>query len=232
MELPRSSTSADTQGRISSAYYADSHLPEGQTPEIEVTFREREATVVYRSELIHDTSIQRTVDGKQVETWPVQAEIEVVARPFILQHTLKELLLAKPSERFEGIAHLIGFNALDQIQRDVASFCTKPDTHIPSQVQELPLSVLKIEERLQSRPSLTHINKAYRKGFLNWTTTIRLIYEEAHAHVPSNTTDEELLLHLQKQRNDAVGRNLSGHLDLHAYTELDRNDSMLRVNIS
>ena len=198
------------------------HLPNEQVPEVEAVFREGEAAVVYHSELAHDESFRRMVDGRPIESWPIQDEMEIAARPFILQHTLKELLLAKPHERFEGIARLLGFTLLDQIHRDLVSFCTKPEVHLPPRAQELRRSVFEIESRLQSRATLARITKAYRKGSAGWTTTLSLIYQEAHKHVPPGTTDEELLAQLQKQREEAVGRIVSGRLFLRAYSESER----------
>jgi AAA domain len=198
------------------------HLLETLLPEVEVVFHEGETKIVYHSELANEESIHRMVDGKPTEFWPLQTEIDRAVRPFILQHTLKELLLAKPNERFEGIARLLGFHALHQIQEDVVSFCTKPEAHIPPRVQELRHSVSEIETRLQSQPSLSRIGKAYRKGYLNWTTTSSLINEEARKHIPSDTTDNELLPLLQMQREEAVGRIFSGRLYLPAYSEAER----------
>jgi hypothetical protein len=198
------------------------HLPETLSPEVEAIFHEGETAIVYHSKLANEGSIHRMVDSKPTEFWPLQTEIDRAVRPFILQHTLKELLLAKPNERFEGIARLLGFHALHQIQDDVVSFCTKPEAHIPPRVQELRHLVSEIETRLQSRPSLAHIAKAYRKGYPNWTTTSNIIDEEARKHIPSDTTDKELLPLLQMQREEAVGRIFSGRLYLPAYSEAER----------
>lgn len=145
--------------------YRNPHLPELLVPSVKVTFVDDDGNETeFHGDLAENEITQRFVNGQEVESWPLAQDISEIPKPFILQHALKYLLLAKPSERFQGFTRLLGLEKLDQIQRHIVSLCTKPSARIPNEVKQLLENVSALEVRLSSRPNLVTIEKAFKKG--------------------------------------------------------------------
>ena len=117
--------------------YRNRHYPPEDVPYVEALCVDVEnAEITLRVE-IHETEMRRFVDGSPVDAWPFEPQLTNAARPFVVQHALKGLLLAAPTERFKGFARLLGLQEIDVVQQALVNLCTKPDSHLPQQAKKL-----------------------------------------------------------------------------------------------
>ena len=203
--------------------YRNRHLPESLTPIVKATFvDDDENETEFRGDLAEDETIQRFVNGQEVESWPLAQDISKVPRPFILQHALKYLLLVRPDERFQGFAHLLGLEKLDLFQRNVVSLCTKPDACIPAEVNQLLKNVSALEACLASQPSLATIQKAFKKGITGLAEAYEIVASECRQRVPPETEEKSVLPQLLKVREDAVAKIFEGRIALPHYSEEEK----------
>lgn len=202
--------------------YRNRHLPESLTPFVKVTFVEDRNEMEFRGELGEGETIARFVDGREVESWPLVQDLSKVPKPFVLQHALQYLLFTGPDERFQGFARLLGLKELEQIQRHVVSLCTKPDPHIPVQVEQVRKEISALEARLASQSSLTAIEKAFKKGEPGLAEVYETIASECRRRVPPETQEESVLPQLLKIREDAVAKIFKGSIALSDYSEEER----------
>ena len=203
--------------------YRNLHLPESLTPFVKATFVDDNGNETeFHGDLAEDEIIQRFVDGQEVENWPLGQELSKVAKPFILQHALKYLLLVKPDERFQGFAHLLGLEKLDMFQQNIVSLCTKPDASIPVEVNQLLRNISALEARLASQPSLDTIKKVFKKGMAGLEDAYEAVASECRRRVPPETEDESVLPQLLKIREDAVAKIFKGRIELPGYSEEEK----------
>jgi len=202
--------------------YRNRHSPESLTPFVKVTFVEDKNQIEFRGDLEEGETITRLVNGQYVESWPLEQDLSKVPKPFILQHALQYLLLTGPDERFQGFAQLLGLEELDQIQRNVVSLCTKPESHIPLEVDQLQRGISVLEARLASQPSLTAVEKALKKGKAGLTEAYKAIISECRQRVPPDTEAESVLPQLLKIREDAVAKIFQGRITLSDYSEEEK----------
>ena len=203
--------------------YRNRHLPESLTPFVKATFVDDNANETeLHGDLAEDEIIQRFVNGQEVESWPLTQDLSKVPRPFILQHALKYLLLARPDERFQGFAHLLGLEKLDLFQRNVVSLCTKPDACIPAEVNQLLKDISVLEARLASQPPLVTIEKAFKKGIAGLAEAYEAVASECRQRVPPETEDKSVLSQLLKIREDAVAKIFKDRIALPDYSEEEK----------
>ena len=203
--------------------YRNRHLPESDSPFIKVIFTKDNGTETeFCVVLDEDENIKRFVDDQEVETWPLPVEFSKAPRPFILQHALKHLLLAKPDERFQRFASLLGLEKLDLFQKNVISVCTKPDACIPTEVNQFQNNIVAIEARLAKHPSLANINKALEKGVSGLAEAYKLAEAECSKRVPPETGEENVLPQLLKIREDAIAKIFEGSISLPGFSEAER----------
>ena len=202
--------------------YRNRHLPESLTPFVKVTFLEDRNEIEFRGELEEGEIITRFVNGRKVESWPLVEDLSKVPKPFVLQHALQYLLLTGPDERFREFARLLGLEELVQIQQNVISLCTKTDPHIPVEVEQLRRNILALEARLASQPSLTAIEKAFRKGKDGLAKTYEAVASECRRRVPPETEEESVLPQLLKIREEAVAKIFQGRITLPDYSEREK----------
>ncbi|MCK4822311.1 AAA family ATPase [bacterium] len=204
------------------------HLLEGMTPFVKVVFLMDNRRTEFCSELSEGDEAIRYVDGQQVSTWPFAEELPTAPRPFILQHALKYLLLAKPDERFKGFAKLLGLEELDEIQRNVVSLCTKPETCIPTEVKDFLSRVESLETQLATQSSLAAICDLYKRGDLS--EFYRAVPIECKHRVPPNTPEESVLPQLLKIREDAVSKLFSERITLPDYSDSEKQTNTADYN--
>lgn len=202
--------------------YRNRHLPESLTPFVAASFCTDSHEVEFRGELQDGDSMVRFVDGQEVDDWPVASQLTDANKPFILQHALKYLLLAKPSERFQMFAGILGLEELEEVQTNIISLCTKPDARVPGEVAELRRQVAALEGRLSSQPTLCSIDRALKRGKQNFAQAHATILAECRSRVPAGTDDGSLLPELLKIRDDAVGKIFKGRIALADYTPIER----------
>jgi recombinational DNA repair ATPase RecF len=206
--------------------YRNRHFPESLCPFVKVRFVEGDKESVFTGELTGDDSIRRFVgEGEtriEVDKWPLVQDIHLSPRPFILQHALKYLLLTSPDDRFQGFARLLGLEDLDEIHRNIISLCTAPERRIPAEVKELQSRVSSLEARLASRPTLSSLQKVFKRK----NATLAEIYDavtlECQERVPVGTGEESLLPQLLKIREEAVGKVFKGRIALPDYSSIEK----------
>lgn len=202
--------------------YRNRHFPESLTPFVAAVFRIDGREVEFRGELRDGDSIARFVDGREVGEWPIAAHLTEANKPFILQHALKYLLLAKPAERYQKFAGLLGLEELEEIQTNIISLCTKPDARIPAEVAELRREVAALEGRLSALPALAGIERALKRGKQNLAQAYAAILAECRKRAPAGTDDASLLPELLKIRDEAVGKIFKGRIELADYAPEER----------
>lgn len=196
------------------------HFPEGAIPFVEVAFvGEDGGETQFRGEFMEDESIARFVGGQAVDNWPFSQDLAKVARPFILQHALKYLLLVAPRERFSGFAGLLGLEKLELLQRNVVSLCTKPEACIPPEVRQLLTDVATIEARLENQRALATIQKALARGLPGLQEAYACVTSECRRRVPRETEPESVMPQLLKIRQDAIDRIFTGRAALADYSQ-------------
>ena len=199
--------------------YRNRHLPQYLPATVAVIFFEGITELECKVELGQADAINRSVNGSEVATWPFADQLTLSPRPFILQHTLKHLLLAKPDERYKGFARLLGLEELEQLQRQFVSLCTKPDAScIPPEVEKLIRDITAIEARLASQPKLTAIGKALKKGLAGLPKAYEAIVAECRRRLPKETSEESFLPQLLQMREEATGKIFNGSFTLTAYS--------------
>lgn len=187
--------------------YRNCHFPKLETPFVEATFAESDGSeVVYRGELTSDDSIQRYLDGTEVDRWPWEQDAGPAPRPFVLQHALKSLLLTTPTERYKGFTRLIGAEELDRFQEHFVSLCTKYKPHVPEDVQYFLDSFSELDQRLASLPSLGAVYKLYKKKTPDLDRIYEAVVIECRNKLSEDIDEKDILPQLRKVREEAVGK--------------------------
>jgi len=107
--------------------YRNRHYPAAAPAYVEAAFTSDQGiATVFRAELLPSGEVVRLVDGAKVAEWPVAPDLVTAARPFVLQHALKYLLLVPPAERFQGFARLLGLNEIDAVHQQLRISAPSP----------------------------------------------------------------------------------------------------------
>ena len=219
------STSRIRQADFKTEYsgsYRNVHVPGDVDTWVRARFAHAGSRIEFLGILTEGDQIRRLVDGAETDTWPICGDPSTVPRPFVLQHSLKNLLLVKPDERFQGFARLLGFEELDLLLRNMVALCTKPEARIPRRVKEFLSQINALECRLAGQPSLSSIESSYQKGANKFADTYRLIIEECRKRVPPETPEEDFLPQLLKIREDAATKVFEGRITLQGYSDAER----------
>ena len=143
----------------------------------------------------------------------------------ILQHALKDLLLAAPVDRFNRFATLLGLEELSTINRDLTAFCTKPP--YSKETAALIAWADSLIQRTAANPKVAPISKAlskaYKKGLSEFASAISLAQNAARKHVPPDTPDEDLAGSLALVREAAVSKVFDRPVKLETYSPLQEN---------
>ena len=195
------------------------HFPDGATPFVEAVFvLEGGEELTLRGNLAEDETIQRLVDGHQVDSWSLGCDVSKAPRPFILQHALKSLLLAKPKERFQGFAALLGLIELETFRKNVVSLCTKPDACVPPEVDQVRKEVLALTARCASVPSLSTVAEALGRGTGGLSEAYNNVNMEARKRVPAGTRTQSVVPELLRTKEAAVAKVFEGSVALKEYS--------------
>jgi hypothetical protein len=195
--------------------YRNIHLVEPEAPTVKVILQEGATTSELQATLSGSDAVLR-VDGKIVASWPFAAHLDKVPKPFILQHALKDLLLAAPVDRFNRFAALLGFDDLTQVHKDLMAFCTKPP--LPDAAKSLIADVDGLVLKVEASSQLVPIARSIKKGHAQLSTTRSLINKQARSLTPAGTTDSDLLPALFKQRDEAISKVFNGSVSIAAFT--------------
>jgi len=194
--------------------YRNIHFLEPQSPTVKVTMQQGFSTSELQATLSGSEAVLR-VDGKVVPVWPFSEALQQAPKPFILQHALKDLLLAAPVDRFNRFAALLGFDELTQVHKDLMAFCTKPPQ--PTAAKTLIAEVDALTLRVEADTQLVPIAKSIRKGLAQLATTRSLIKKHARSMVSAETPDRDLLGALFKRRDEAVSKVFAGSVNVAAF---------------
>jgi hypothetical protein len=201
------------------------HVPEGTTAFVEAVFVAGGAPeITLRGELGEGDSIRRLVDGRQVDAWPPDFDVSRAPKPFILQHALKNLLLAKPGDRFQGFAALLGLEELETFRTNVVSLCTKPEACVPSKVRDLRSEVSALIAHCASVPSLCAIADSLSRGADGVSEAYDTVSVECEKRVPPGTKPDSTMSALRRTREEAVAKVFEGSVGLKEYST-DDNES-------
>ncbi len=176
----------------------------------------------FEAELVGEDGFNRSVDKNAVEYWPIDSELAIVSKPFIMQHALKYLLLVRPDERFKGFALLLGLDELGDLQSDFVSVCTKPEASLPADVMTFRTQISVLESRLATRSTLKHLHSLYKRGKESFASFTTLVLTECRSHVPEGTTDDSVLPNLLRIRDESVKKIFSGSITLAPYSVDDK----------
>jgi hypothetical protein len=200
--------------------YRNRHFPKDKPSYVEATLTEaQDIEQKLRVEIdVHGITTRRFVDGAPVEMWPFHATLHTAARPFVLQHALKYLLLVPPSERFQGFAKLLGLNEVDGTFQAILGLCTKPTASIPPEGQLILSELLALETRVTTVPELKKVAANFKRGAENADNAYALIYARSDVLLGEMAKAVERIPKLIAARTEAAAKVYSGEVTLHAYS--------------
>lgn len=202
--------------------YRNRHFSTGADAFIQAELVHEGATITIRVQIDATGGTRRFVDGKPVTTWPFEKELREAARPFILQHALKYLLLVPPSERFQAFANLLGLNEMDRLQQVLVNLCTKPDARISSQARKLLSDLETNLGTLAGIKELANVTKLFKKDRTNWPKAWQHLESRADVLLRQKTDTTTRLPGLLRLRDEATAKVFSGSINIGAIAESDQ----------
>lgn len=205
--------------------YRNSHYPTDGVAVIEATFDDAEkGTIVLRIELDGLGNMQRFINGKLVTDWPFSKKLVGAARPFVLQHALKNLLLVPPSERFQGFARLLGLYEVDAIQSVLVNLCTKPESSIPEDARRALSNYRTLEDYISKFQDLQAVLKDFKRGPAGMDSAYKKVQARVEKLLGKKLKMTELLGAIVTARDELVSRIYSGTVAIRsmAPTEQER----------
>lgn len=190
--------------------YRNRHFSIDRSSVIEASFADEGQTVVFRAELEPDGTVSRYVDDVQVETWPLTEQMYSAARPFVVQHALKDLLLATPAERFQGFARLLGLYDIDAIQQAILNLSTKPEANISDRAKLDLRELQALEGRLEAHSALKPALKDMRRGSSGLEAAYKKLVILAEKLLKKNVKPNVLLASLVTARDAAAAKVYAG----------------------
>lgn len=201
--------SADSKDEYKDSY-RNRHYTSDECPYVEaVCIQEDEQESILRIE-VHGGGIERFVDGHAVEEWPFTSQLADAARPFVVQHALKSLLLAAPTDRFKRFARLLGLHEVDSVQQALVNLCTKPDSHLPPAARKLVDELDLYVGRLKSIEQTAAAGRSLAKGASSLINAFGKLKKRGQKLVGEPLEGEELIAALVALRNAAAARIYSG----------------------
>jgi len=202
--------------------YRNCHIDDATSTSVKVCFSGDDKKTEFEAELVGEEGMHKSVDRLAVEQWPIDVDLGVVSKPFIMQHALKYLLLVGPDQRFRGFALLLGLDELGNVQSDFVSLCTKPESSIPLDVSLFRTQIAAIENRLAGRPALKDVYSLYKKGTDSLPSLTTCLWKECMNRVPEGTPRESVLASLLRIREEAVKKVFPGRITLAPFTAEDK----------
>jgi energy-coupling factor transporter ATP-binding protein EcfA2 len=195
--------------------YRNVHLPENENSSVSLRIGDSNGEEELRAELC-GTAIRMSVDGAEVSRWPFHYSLVKAPKPFILQHALRDLLLASPVDRFVRFAQLLGLSELGNVHKDLLALCTKPP--LPEPVRKLRADVGAVVQRAAAQANLQDVVKELKKGIPGQEKAYDLVTKKCKKHVPNGTNEKSLLPELLKARDGAVRKVFSKKVTLEPFT--------------
>lgn len=186
--------------------YRNRHFPANEVAYVEALFAsDGKVDMRLRVDLDNAGIAKRFLDGEPVSQWPFVDALKGTARPFVVQHALKDLLLIEPTDRFKGFARLLGLNDVDLMQQHLVSLCTKPEAHITSNAQKYLVALAELDATLAQVTGLSGIRKDLNGGVAKLDALYRKVEARATAMVGVGKPDlVAALIAKRKESSDAV----------------------------
>jgi DNA repair exonuclease SbcCD ATPase subunit len=199
--------------------YRNRHFSSTQPAIIETTCDDPEdGQVVFRVELDASGTLRRFVNGLPVAAWPFSENLSGAARPFVVQHALKNLLAVAPSERFQGFARLLGLVDVDVAQQAIVNLCTKPEASIPEKAKKALADFQILEGRLVAFPELQAVAKDFKRNLAGVEPAYKKLRGRADKLLGGKLKVENALTELIAAREKAAAKVYSGTVAIGAMT--------------
>lgn len=210
---------ADYKGEYKGSF-RNPHMPENQNPMVKVILANSEKNFELQGELVGADGIKRLLNGSEVDAWDFLGPMTSVGRPFILQHSLKDLLHAQPAQRFERFASILGLQHIDEVQSDIVALCTRYDSAIPTEVKELIKKVHALQERVEKTPELSSVAKCF-KGKKECSEIRSAVEAACKSKLPEDTRCDAYLSALIGAREETVSKLFNGSVKLVDFNEVE-----------
>jgi hypothetical protein len=157
-----------------------------------------------------------------LETWDITYADVSSARPFVVQHALKDLLLVAPVERFQGFARLLGLNDVDSIQQAIVNLCTKPEANLSDKAKRFLNEQVLLEERLAAISGLQSIGKDLKRGLPSIEQAFKKALKRAEVLLGKKQKLESVVKDLKTARDEAAAKVYAGTVEITALTSSDQ----------
>lgn len=202
--------------------YRNRHYPADKVAFVEALFVVADgAETRLRVELDSSGTAKRFLDGAPVSQWPFVDALKGTARPFVVQHALKDLLLVEPGDRFKGFARLLGLNDVDLMQQQLVSLCTKPEANITSNAQKHLAALADLDATVGQVVGLAAIRRDLNGGVAKLDVLYRKV--EARATAIVGTGRPDLIAALIAKRKESVDAVFDGDVEI---TTLSAQDAL------
>lgn len=213
--------SADSKDEYKGSY-TNRHYPAGQTAFVQARFSDGQGEeIVLRGE-IHAEGTRRFVNGKPTQLWPFAEQMSKSARPFVVQHALKRLLLAVPSQRFQGFAEVLGLRDVDEVQQALVNLCTKPESQVPSEAKKLLNDLSLFDARLRTHKEASAIAKAFAEGSGSIAEAYKMLHARGQKLLERKVPEADLSAALVELRNAAAAKVYSGSVAIKVLATADQ----------
>ena len=203
--------------------YRNVHFPPETAAWIEATFGlagDRET--VLKVELDVDGAIRRFEDRHLVERWSFADLLASAARPFVLQHALKDLLLVPPAERFQRFASLVGLTDVESCVQALVDLCTKPRATIQPEASERLDQLQALRDQLSLHATLKKALSAMKKGSGAANTFFTAVEDRGDALIGAREPESDRVRRLVEARERANSRVYEGGVGIRSLTDADR----------
>ena len=214
--------------------YKNVHLPQNENPKVRITFLENDNDLVLEAHLVPNDTIKKYINGNEELLWPFEKDLNKYPKPFVIQHDLKDLLLARPMERYKEIAKLLGLDQLSEIQQNIINLCTKPEEKLPREVKDHLDNITHFQDRINSISTLVEVQKAFKARSIDSVLMktinaskirIRQNYEL------DNISDSECINLLQQIKKEATEKIFKGSVKLKVLSERDKEANIEDMNL-
>lgn len=205
--------------------YRNRHYPLAQPAVIEATFLKDDGPEeVFRVEVDAEGHCTRYMNDSEVERWPFANQLDDSAPPFVLQHALKNLLLATPTDRFRGFARMLGLNDVDNLQSAIVSLCTKPEASVPELAKRAVADLDALESRLIRFETLKGLLKDFKKGVSAMPAAYSRLEVRADQLLGSKAPSGERLARLIKRHGELAKKVFDGTVAIKPLDEQEQQD--------
>lgn len=214
--------------------YRNRHFPDTHPAFVEITCdNPKDGQIVFRVELDASGAMRRFVNGSTVAEWPFSDKLSGAARPFVVQHALKNLLLVAPSERFQGFARLLGLDDVEKVQQAIVNLCTKPQASIPERATRALADFQNLEGRLDTFGELQPVARDFKRNTAFVGQAYAKVHGRAEKLLGKKVKAANVLAELVTARDTAVATVYSGTVALKPMTsQEDARLSALRQKIA